>query len=74
MHKTKSYQSTLMLQIYSPNHSKTLSFEIWMFLSRFQMVFDEMAAIYLDFKWLGFQISDPIQNPYQMQPKIFLTI
>ena len=26
------------------------------------MVFKEMAAIGPDFKWLGFRISDPIQN------------
>ena len=26
------------------------------------MIFDRMAVICLDFKWLGFQISDPIWN------------
>ena len=30
------------------------------------MVFDKMAAICPDFKWLGFWISDPIQNPDQL--------
>ena len=27
-----------------------------------------------DFKWLGFQISDPIQNPDHLKPNLFLTI
>ena len=53
---------------YSPWHSKTGPFEIWMFVSGFEMVFDKMAAICLDFNWLGFQISDPIQNPDHLQP------
>ena len=39
---------------------RTSIFEIQTFLSGFQMVFDKMAAISPDFKWLGFQISDPI--------------
>ena len=47
---------------YSPNHLKTIPFEIRTFLSRFQMVFDKMAPICLDFKWLGFRISDHIPN------------
>ena len=38
------------------------------------MVFDKMVAICSDFKWLGFWISDPIQNPYNLQPNLFLTI
>ena len=33
--------------------------EIRTFLSGFQIVFDKMAGICPDFKWLGFQISDP---------------
>ena len=33
-----------------------------------------MAAICLDFKWLGFWISDPIQNQDHLQPNLFLTI
>ena len=45
---------------FSPNHSNTGPFKIMTFLSRFQMVFDKMVAICPDFKWLGFQISDPI--------------
>ena len=42
-------------------------FEIRTFLSGFQMVFDKMVAICPDFKWLGFRISDPIQNPDHLQ-------
>ena len=38
------------------------------------MVLDKMAAIYSDFKWLGFQISDPIQNMDHLQPNLFPTI
>ena len=38
------------------------------------MVFDKMAAICLGFKWLGFSISDPIQNPDIRQPNLFSTI
>ena len=45
-----------------------------MFFSGFQMLFDKMAAIWLDFKWLGFQISDPIQNQGHLQPNLFSTI
>ena len=38
-------------------------------LSGFQMVFDKMAAICLDFKWSGFQISDPMKSgPIANQP------
>ena len=59
---------------YSPNHSKTEPFEIQTFLSRFQMGLDKMAAICLDFEWLGFQISDPIWNSDQLQSNLFLTI
>ena len=38
------------------------------------MVFDEMADFFPDFKWLGFQISDPIQNPDPLLLNLFLTI
>ena len=38
------------------------------------MIFDKMAAIGLDFKWLGFQISDPIPNPDHLEPNLFSTI
>ena len=38
---------------------------------RFQMVFDK---IYLDFKWLGFQISDPIRDTDHLQTNLVLTI
>ena len=50
---------------YSTNHLKTRTFEIWTFLSRFQMVLDKMTAICPDFKWLGFRISDHIWNLIQ---------
>ena len=33
-----------------------------------------MAAICPDFKWLGFRISDAIQNPDRLQPNLSLTI
>ena len=45
-----------------------------MFLSRFQMVFDEMAVIGPDFKWLGFRILEPIRNPDYLQPNLFSAI
>ena len=38
------------------------------------MVFDKMVAICPDFKWLDFQISDPIQNPDHLQTNLFWTI
>ena len=38
------------------------------------MVFDIMAAICLDFKWLGFGIKDAIRNPDNLQPILFWTI
>ena len=38
----------------------------------FQMVFDK--PIWLDFRWLGCWISDPIQNPDQLLPNLFLII
>ena len=43
-------------------------------LNHFILFFDKMAAIYPDFKWLGFKISDPIQNPDHWQANLFLTI
>ena len=43
--------------IQKPDHSKSGKF-----LTRFLMVFDKMAAISPDFKLLGFQILEPIQN------------
>ena len=33
-----------------------------------------MVAICPNFKWLGFQISDPIQNLDHLQPNLFLTV
>ena len=59
---------------YSPNHLKTGPFKIQIFLSVFQMVFDKMATICPDLKWLGFQFSDPIPNPDHLQPNLFLPI
>ena len=41
---------------------------------KLKMVFDKMAAICLDLKWMGFQISDPIQNPDHLPPNLFSTI
>ena len=38
------------------------------------MDFDNMVAIYKDFKWLGFWISDPFQNLDHLQTNLFLTI
>ena len=43
-------------------------------LSGFQMVFVKMVAIYPDLKYLGFWISDPIQNPDYLSTNLFLTI
>ena len=43
-------------------------------LSRFQMIFNQMAAICPDFKWLGFRISDPIGNQDHLQTNLFLNI
>ena len=40
-----------------------------MFLYEFQMFIGIMAALCLDFKWLGCRISDPIQNPYHLHPE-----
>ena len=51
----------------SPNHLKTGPFKIWTFF-QISMVFDKMAAISPDFKWLGFRISDPIWNPTSFWP------
>ena len=48
--------------------------QIQTFLFGFQMLFDKMATICLDFKWLGFWISDTIQNPDHLQTNLFLTI
>ena len=49
--------------------------QLWLpLLSRFHMDFGKMADICPDFEWLGFQISDPIQNPEHLQPNIFSTI
>ena len=49
------------------------TFKTWKVLSKFQMCFDQMAAICPYFKWLGFQISFPMQNPDHLQ-NLFLTI
>ena len=44
------------------------------FVRIFQIVFDKMVAISTNFKWLGFRISDPIQNSNHMQPNLFSAI
>ena len=59
---------------YSPDYFKTWPFKIRKFCMNFKMVFDKMAAICLYFKWLGFRISDPIQNPDHVQTNLFLTV
>ena len=56
---------------YGPNHLKIRPFKIGTFLSWFKKVFVKMVAICLDFKWLGFQISDPIWNPTICNPTSF---
>ena len=38
------------------------------------MFFDKLSAIFLDFKWLGLWISDPVWNLDRLQPNLFLTI
>lgn len=55
---------------YGRNHSKTGPVAIWTFLSKFQMVFDKMAAICADFKWLGFPVfrSHSKSRPFATQP------
>ena len=46
-----------------PTIQKTWPFKIRTFFSGFQMIFDKIASICPDFKWFGFWISEPIQNP-----------
>ena len=58
---------------YGPNYLKTGPFKIQTFLSILQIVFDKMAAFCQNFKWLGFPISDPIQNPDYLQTNLFST-
>ena len=44
------------------------------FFSVFQMFFENMAAICPDFKWLGFLVSDPIQNfEWDLKSGLFAT-
>ena len=59
---------------YCVNHLKTGLFIIWTFLPEFQMVSDKMVAIFPDYKWLGFRISDPIESSDHLQPNLFWTI
>ena len=58
----------------SSNHLKTGPFKSLMFLSGFQMFFDKIMTFCLNFKWLGFWISDSIQNLDHLQLNLFLTI
>ena len=65
----------LAIYSYGPNPGP---FENWAIqnpdvLSGFQIVFDKMSGICLDFRWFGFRISDPIQNPDQSNPTSFRT-
>ena len=48
---------------YAPYHLKTGQFKIRPCSPGFQMVFENKVAIWLDLKYLGFQMSDTIQNP-----------
>ena len=45
-----------------------------LFMSKFQMVFDKRAAIYVDFKWSSLQISDLNRNQDHLKAKLFVTI
>ena len=55
--------------IQKPDHSKSGHV-----FPDFKCFFDKMAVICLDFKWLGFWISNPIQNSDHLQPNLFWTI
>ena len=55
--------------IQKPDHSKSKRF-----YPDFKCFFGKMAAICPDFKWLGFWILDPIQNPDHLHPKLSSTI
>ena len=58
MHVPRSVQRSVQ----SSRYFKVRPSKIKAFQFRFQMVFDKMAAICPDFKWSGFQISDPLNN------------
>ena len=49
-------------------------FKIGVYMTGFQMIFDIMATMCPDFKWLGFWISDSIWNLDHLQPNLFLII
>ena len=55
---------------FSANLSITRLFKIRKFFPGFQIVFDKIEAIYLDFKWLGFRIfrSHLKSRPFATQP------
>ena len=55
--------------IWKLNHSKSRSFCL-----NFKRFFVKMVAICTNLERLGFQISDPIQNPDHLQPNLILTI
>ena len=55
--------------IWKLNHSKS-----GIFCLNFKWFFVKMVAICTNLAWLGFQISDPIQNPDHLQPNLILTI
>ena len=57
----------LLLVSYGPNHLKTITFKIWMFVSGFQAL-NKMGTYCPDFKWLDMQTickpnSSTIRNP-----------
>ena len=55
---------------FGPNYLKTGILKSGYFV--FQMVCKKLEAIYPDFEWSGFWISDPIQNLDHLQVKLFL--
>ena len=55
--------------IQKPNH-----FKLRQFCSDFKCFCNKMAVICMDFKWLGFRISDPIRNPDHLHPNLYSTI
>ena len=64
---SKGLAMVMVLAILKLDHAKP-------FLSGFEMVYDKMAAICPNFKWLALWIPDPIQNPDHFQTNHYLTI
>ena len=65
----------LKLQVYSqPFENQTIHYlNVFVQISNVFFYY-KMLAICSDFNCLGFQISDPIQNPDHLQPNLFSTI